>query len=123
MSFNFKNDLERELLEVEFIQPLDPNAALSGMKVVVGDRCIEAQIREYRDAKKMYVNTRNGGHGAYLGTRDLEQSDVFGLSVGNILPGQVIVVTVSYLTELQLVDNCSGNSALRLSVPRDMVTQ
>ena len=113
----FKNNLDTELIEVVYTQPMDPDAAVFQMKVAVGDRIVEAEIKEKEEAKRSYKNAIQSGKGAYLAEKDQTQSDVFHFSIGNIRPNEEVVVHLSYVAEVILDENCQDGSTLRFSIP------
>ena len=92
----YKNDGETTL-EAIYIFPASTAAAVHGMRMTVGERTVEAVIKKKKTAKKIYDKARASGKTASL----LEQmrSNVFQMSVANILPGDEIRVEISY-TEL-----------------------
>ena len=96
----YKNN-GQSILEAIYVFPGSTNAAVYGMKMVIGDRTIKAKIKEKGAARKIYEKARAEGKRTSL----LEQNrpNVFTMNLANILPGDVIEVTLSY-TEL-LVPN------------------
>ena len=72
-----------------------------------------ADVKEKEEAKEIYETAKNEGHGAYLAQLDEYQRDVYRISIGNIPPGQKILVDVKYATEL-ILESCNS---MRLSVP------
>lgn len=117
LSMTFKNPSLSELIDVTYVQPIDPEAALYEMRVCVGDRTIEASAKEKGHAKKVFEDAKRAGHGAYLGRRDDHMSDVYRLSLGNVLPGEEVMVIVSFVAEVNLEDNREDGSVLRFSIP------
>ena len=82
-------------LEAVYIFPMSTRAAVNGMTMTVGERVIEATIRERDAAREEYEDALDNGQTASL----LEQHrpNVFQMNVGNILPGDEIVVELSYV--------------------------
>ncbi|HIF14105.1 MAG TPA: VWA domain-containing protein, partial [Bacteroidetes bacterium] len=92
----YKNN-GQSTLEAIYVFPSSSNAAVYGMKMVIGDRTIKAKIKEKGAARKIYEKARSEGKRTSL----LEQNrpNVFTMNLANILPGDIVEVTLSY-TEL-----------------------
>ncbi len=88
-------------LEAIYVFPASTNAAVYAMEMKVGDRTIVAKIEEKAKARKDYEKSIKQGRRASL----LEQKrpNVFQMNVGNIQPGDIIVVSLKY-TELLIPD-------------------
>lgn len=93
----FRNDAT-DAIEVVYVFPLPENAAVSQMRMVVGDRVIESDIMRRADAKRTYVQARESGHTAAL--LEQERPNVFTQSVANIPPGEDIDVEIHYVQTL-----------------------
>lgn len=89
----YKNDGERTI-EAVYIFPLGTKSAIHAMKMKIGNRVIEAKIEETLIAQKIYERAKEEGKMASL----LEQKrpNVFQMKVANIMPGDVVEVTVRY---------------------------
>ena len=121
ITLRFLSDSEDEMLEVVYSQPIDPNATIYSMEVVIEGRTIKSELREKTEARKLYSDSVDTGHGAFLGENDSNQSDIYCLSIGNILPKTEVLINFSYLSELVLEDNSESNkSTLRASYPVGM---
>jgi Ca-activated chloride channel family protein len=92
----YKNEGTRPI-EAQYVFPGSTRAAVYGLTLHVGERTIEAQVREKTQAKAEYVQAKREGKSAAL----LEQHrpNVFQMNVANILPGDEIRVDLRY-TEL-----------------------
>ncbi|HUT79257.1 MAG TPA: VIT domain-containing protein, partial [Polyangia bacterium] len=84
-------------LEAIYIFPASTRAAVHGMRMTVGERVIEAEIRKRKEAKAVYEKAKAAGKSASL--LEQQRPNVFQMSVANILPGDEIAVELSY-TEL-----------------------
>lgn len=84
-------------LEAIYIFPASTRAAVYGMKMTIGERTINAVIREKEQARQDYENAVKEGKTASL--LEQQRPNVFQMNVGNILPGDIIKVELSY-TEL-----------------------
>ena len=89
-------------IEAEYVFPGSTRAAVHALSMTVGDRRVEAQIREKNQARVEYQAAKSAGKSAAL----LEQKrpNVFSMKVANILPGDHIVVELRY-TELLVPTN------------------
>jgi Ca-activated chloride channel homolog len=99
MSQRFRN-AETVPIEAVYVFPLPEAAAVCGLVMRVGDRRIEAEVEERDKAFELYDDAMAAGHGAVL--LDAERPNVFTISVGNILPGQDVVVELTWVAELPM---------------------
>ena len=97
-----------EWLEGVYVYPLPQRAAVHAMRLEIGDRVIEGQIKEREAARKVYQKARIEGRKASLVER--ERSNIFTTSVANIGPGEEVAVRISYQ---QILENDSGRFELR----------
>ncbi|MFJ3260755.1 VIT domain-containing protein [Pseudomonas sp. NPDC086581] len=81
-------------LEARYVFPASTRAAVHGMTVHLGDRVIQAQIREKQKAKVEYQQAKQDGKTAAL--LEQERENVFQMNVANILPGDVVQVELRY---------------------------
>ncbi len=86
-----------DVIEAVYVFPASTRAAVYAMKMKIGNRTIDAEIREKEKARQEYAQAKAEGKRASL----LEQSrpNVFQMNVANIMPGDIIEVTLQY-TEL-----------------------
>ncbi|MEO1257894.1 MAG: VIT and VWA domain-containing protein [Bacteroidota bacterium] len=96
----YKNEGARPL-EAIYVFPTSTRAAIYGMKMVVGQRVIEAEIQEKNKARKTYETAKENGQRTSL--LEQERPNVFLMNVANIMPGDEIQVVVNY-TELLIPD-------------------
>lgn len=85
-------------IEAIYTFPLPENSAVDRMRMVLGERVIEARIRERKQAQADYQQARAAGHTAAL--LEQERPNVFTQSVANIPPGEAIDVEIRYLQTL-----------------------
>jgi Ca-activated chloride channel family protein len=92
----YKNEGERPL-EAIYVFPASTKVAVYGMKMIIGERIIDAMISKREEARREYKKAREQGKNASL----LEQQgpNVFQMNVANIMPGDEINVELKY-TEL-----------------------
>jgi Ca-activated chloride channel family protein len=84
--------------EAVYTFPLPENSAVDRMRMTIGDRTIEAAIREREQAKREYEAAKHAGHTAAL--LEQERVNIFTQSVANIAPASKIDVTVHYVQDL-----------------------
>jgi Ca-activated chloride channel homolog len=81
-------------VEGTYTYPLPEDAAVDGMKLVVGGRVIVAAIRERAAAKRAYEAAKAAGQSAAL--TEQERPNVFTNTVANIGPGETVMVQITY---------------------------
>ena len=91
-----------------YVFPLPENAAVDRLRLHIGDRIVEGQIKEKQQAKKTYEQARQNGQRAAL--VEQERPNIFTTSVANIPPKGTILVEIEYQ---QLVKYDSGLFSLR----------
>ncbi len=86
-----------EVINGRYIFPGSTRAAVHGMKMVIGERLIEALIQEKDQARKTFETAKKKGKNASL----LEQKrpNVFSMEIANIMPGDTVDIELRY-TEL-----------------------
>jgi len=86
-------------IEAVYAFPLPDNAAVDDMTIQVGSRTVRGVIRKREEARAIYEQAKQAGHVAAL--LDQERPNIFTQSVANILPGEEVTVTISYLQTLE----------------------
>ena len=94
----FVNPFE-EKIEAVYTFPLPQAAAVDDMTMRVGDRTIKGKIMRREEAQAAYQEAKSQGHVASL--LDQERPNIFTQSVANIMPGQSVVITISYVETLK----------------------
>ena len=84
-------------LEAIYVFPASTKAAVYAMRMKIGDRVINAEIKEKEKAREEYEQAQEEGKTVSL--LEQERPNVFKMNVANILPGDNIEVQISY-TEL-----------------------
>lgn len=90
---HFKNTSEN-WIEAIYVFPLPATAAVDRMRMRIGERIIEAEIKEKKQAKKIYEQAKRAGKKAAL--VEQERPNMFTNSVANIGPGESIVIEIEY---------------------------
>lgn len=92
----YRNDGDRTI-SARYVFPASTRAAVYGMRMKIGNRVIEAKIKEREQARKEYEEAKSAGKTASLLEQD--RPNVFSMNVANILPKDRIEVELRY-TEL-----------------------
>ncbi len=103
----FKNE-SSQWLEGVYVFPLPESAAVDHMKLRIGERTIEGQIKERQEAKRIYNQAKRQGKKAAL--IEQERPNLFTNSVANIGPGETVLVEIEYQ---QVVKFDNGQFKLR----------
>lgn len=77
-----------------YVFPLPETAAVDHLRMKIGERTIEGQIKERAEAKKVYDQAKGEGKPASL--VEQERPNIFTISVANIAPGDRIIVEIEY---------------------------
>lgn len=88
----------RDWLEGRYVFPLPENAAVNRMKMIIGDRTIEAKIAERIAARRAYEAAKKSGRRAAL--VEQHRPNIFSNNVANIPPGGRIAVELHYVQRL-----------------------
>ena len=96
-----------------YVFPLPDKAAVDQLRLHIGDRFIEGEIREKQQAKKEYEQAKREGKKASL--VEQQRPNMFTISVANIAPGELVVVEIEYLEDLQY-DNGSFSIRFPLTI-------
>ncbi|GMU91720.1 MAG: hypothetical protein AMXMBFR4_07780 [Candidatus Hydrogenedentota bacterium] len=91
-----------EPIEAIYAFPMSERAAVDTMSMRIGDRTIRGLIKEREEAQRIYQRARDAGQAASL--LDQERPNIFTQSVANILPGDNIEITISYVEYLKYED-------------------
>jgi len=89
-----------EWVEGVYVFPLPDTAAVDRLRMHIGERYIEGEIREKAEAKKAYEAAKAAGKKASLVQQ--ERANMFTTSVANIAPGETVVIEIEYLETLQV---------------------
>jgi Ca-activated chloride channel family protein len=94
----YRNEGSRAI-EAKYVFPGSTQAAVHAMQVRLGDRVLNATIREKQRARLEYEAAKKEGKTAAL--LDQHRPNVFQMNVANILPGDEVVVELRYTELLQ----------------------
>ena len=104
----FRND-GTDWVEGVYVFPLPDSAAVDRLRMHIGERFIEGEIREKEAAKKAYETAKSEGKKASL--VEQQRANLFTTSVANIAPGESIVIEIEYQETLRYDD---GNFSMRI---------
>jgi Ca-activated chloride channel family protein len=107
VSQSFRNE-GQEWVEGIYVFPLPDSAAVDRLRMHIGERIIEGEIREKEQAKKEYERAKTAGQKTSL--VEQQRANLFTTSVANIGPGESITVEIEYLETIRYDD---GNFSLR----------
>lgn len=89
----------KEKIEAVYAFPLPQNAAVDDMTMLVGNRTVRGKILRREEAEAVYEAAKNRGQTASL--LNQERPNIFTQSVANILPGEQIKITITYVETLK----------------------
>src|SRR5215213_1748953 len=97
----FENNFS-DKIEAVYVFPLPQNAAVDDMTMKIGERVVRAKIMKREEAKEVYEAAKSNGQIASL--LDQERPNIFTQSVANILPGEKVIIEISYVETLKYED-------------------
>ncbi|HEV7402788.1 MAG TPA: VIT and VWA domain-containing protein [Chthoniobacteraceae bacterium] len=97
-------------LDCTYTFPLPAGAAVYRCELHVNGRVIRAKVEAQEDARRIYVQAKEAGRRAAL--VETERENLFTLSLGNVQPGDLIVVRFAWF---QVLDR--AGETMRLLVP------
>ena len=92
----------KEKIEAVYTFPLSQNAAVDDMTMIVGERTVRGKILPREEARLVYEAAKANGQVASL--LDQERPNIFTQAVANILPGEQVKITISYVETLNYVN-------------------
>lgn len=94
----FENRFQ-EKIEAVYTFPLPQSAAVDDMTMLVGDRRVKGKIMRREEAQAAYAAAKSNGQVASL--LNQERPNIFTQSIANILPGERVTITISYVETLK----------------------
>ena len=107
VSQTFRND-GTEWVEGIYVFPLPDSAAVDRLRMRIGDRFIEGEIREKEQARAEYEQARQDGKRA--GLVEQQRANLFTTSLANLGPGESVAIEIEYLETVRYDD---GQFSLR----------
>jgi Ca-activated chloride channel family protein len=97
----FENNFS-EKIEAVYVFPLPNKAAVDDMTMRIGERVVRGRIMKREEAKEVYEAAKSNGQIASL--LDQERANIFTQSIANILPGEKVIIEISYVETLKYED-------------------
>jgi Ca-activated chloride channel family protein len=95
-------------VEGTYVFPLPENSAVDVLRMQIGDRFIEGQIKPRQEAREIYEQAKAEGKKAAL--LEQQRPNIFTNQVANIGPGETVVIQIEYQ---QAVHQSGGEFSLR----------
>ena len=83
-----------------YVFPLPDESAVDILRMQIGDRFIEGQIKERKQARLIYETAKAEGRKASL--MEQERANIFTNSIANIGPGETVVVQIEYQETIRI---------------------
>jgi Ca-activated chloride channel family protein len=81
-------------IEARYVFPASTRAAVYAMRLTVGDRVVDAEVREKQQARRDYDQAKKEGRSAAL--LEQQRPNVFSMAIANVMPGDEIQVDLRY---------------------------
>lgn len=104
-----------------YVFPLPDEAAVDRMRLYIGDRFIEGEIREREEARQTYEAAKQAGKKTSL--VEQQRANLFTTSVANLAPGEKVVVEIEYLEDIRYDDGMFSMRVPMTLTPRYMPGQ
>jgi len=91
-----------DVIEAIYAFPLPQSGAVDRMNMWIGDRLVQGEIYEREFAQQIYQEAIESGQTASL--LEQERPNIFTQTVGNLLPGDSIVIEISYVSPVEYDD-------------------
>jgi Ca-activated chloride channel family protein len=91
-----------EAIEAVYTFPLSHNGAVDQMTMTIGDRVIRGKVLKREEARAAYEAAKSEGRAASL--LDQERPKHFTQAVANIMPGEKVLIDISYVETLAYED-------------------
>jgi Ca-activated chloride channel homolog len=98
LSQRFENN-SSDWVEAVYVFPLPEDAAVDTLKMRVGERTIEGEIKARDEAQAIYDEAKSAGQRTSL--VEQERPNLFTTSVANIAPGETVTIEIAYQETLR----------------------
>lgn len=98
---HFRNP-ESTCAEAVYAFPLPEDSAVDRLRMTIGQRVIEGEIKERQEAERVYEQARSQGKKASLLSQ--ERPNIFTVSIANVGAGEDVVVTIDYQQNVEYRD-------------------
>eukprot|EP00347_Sterkiella_histriomuscorum_P020995 403335667 len=107
---------EGKNMEINFEMSTNYDQVISTLKIIMGDKEINAQVQDIQKAKERYEDAVAAGHTAGLMTYKEDDPNTLRLSLGNVKYGQLIQVKVVFIEQALTL-----NGAYEIRIPYDLM--
>lgn len=90
-------------IEALYTFPMPHNAQVTGFKAKIGDNEVVGEYKEKESAFKEYDNAVRQGDSGFL--LESHRPDIFQISLGNIVSGEYISISITYIEDIKYIDN------------------
>ncbi|XP_061169693.1 von Willebrand factor A domain-containing protein 5A-like isoform X2 [Saccostrea echinata] len=108
---HYINDCDNNV-EIEFVFPLDTNAAVYKFEAEIDDRKIVGEVYDKLQGKVIYQDAVHSGYTAMYMAEDDGAGDIFRLRLGNLPSKTTAKLTFAYVQELDLNADQTGTFVL-----------
>lgn len=96
---------EQSTIETDFLFPLDPTAAVTGITLDFGEgKVVEAQLHEIEKGKKKYSDAIAAGKSAAIAKYSASEKDIIRVGLGNFPPNRKAHLIVTWHKKLEIYD-------------------
>ncbi|KAF7182475.1 hypothetical protein CNMCM7691_002045 [Aspergillus felis] len=113
----YTNPSKNLLKEVSYTFPLYDGVSVVSFNCQVGDRTLHSRVKPRKQAKAEYEDAVSKGESAALMAHSLSASDVFSIKLGNVRPGEKVVVEITLVGELK---QDAQTDAVRYTLPNSI---
>ena len=103
VQLGYVNASEDQPIECTFDFPVNSKSIVSSLSARIGDKLIEASIREKEEAKEKYDDAIAAGNAAVLAEKSDTKKNCISLKLGNLLPGQEATINMVLLEEIEII--------------------
>ena len=111
----FENTSDR-WIEGVYVFPLPDESAVDTLRMQIGDRFIEGEIKEREQARKIYEKAKSEGRKTSL--LEQERANIFTNNVANIGPGETVIVQIEYQETVKIDDGAFSTRFPMVVAPR-----
>ena len=86
-----------------YIFPIPDTAVITGFEAMLGGKTLKALVEDKRETEKMFLEGVQNGLNPI--TIESYEENIFKISIGSIMPGETVKITVSYLDQLLFENN------------------
>ena len=90
-------------VEIYYTFPLKASATVTSFKATIGDKELTGLVKEKQQAHKEYQQAIARGDSAYL--MENCDSNIFKISLGRVMPDELVKITISYIETCDAYDN------------------